>query len=38
MATLSNEKKKEWKFYNFIIKIVDTELYKPKQTERRKPP
>lgn len=38
MATLSKEKKKEWKFYNFITKIVDTELYKPKQTERRKPP
>lgn len=30
--------KKEQKFYNFIIKVIDTQLDKPKQTGRRKPP
>ena len=22
---------KEWEFYKFVVKIIDTQLYKPKQ-------
>ena len=28
-------KQREWKFYNFIIEIIDTKLCKPKTTERK---